>query len=151
MPLSDFRHCHRVRVRYGEVDQQGVVFNARYLDFGDIAITEYWRQVGFRFTGQDVMEFHVARAEVDFKKPIYPDSLIDLWTRTERFGNTSMTVVTEIHGAGQDDLLAVIRSVQVHVDLAQHKPMPIPQSVKDYFSSFDGQTDVVRTGEVAST
>jgi acyl-CoA thioester hydrolase len=150
MSLPDFRHCHRLRVRYGEVDQQGVVFNARYLDFGDIAVTEYWRQVGFRFSGQDVMEFHVARAEVDFKKPIYPDSLIDLWTRIERFGNTSMTVITEIHSAGKEELLAVIRSVQVHVDLAQHKPMPIPQAVKDQFSGFDAQADVVRTGDAAT-
>ena len=70
MPQSDFRHSHRLRVRYGEGDQQGVVFNARYLDYGDIAVTEYWRAVGFRFVGEDVMEFHVAHASVDFKKPI---------------------------------------------------------------------------------
>jgi acyl-CoA thioester hydrolase len=150
MSLSDFRHCHRIRVRYGEGDQQGVVFNARYLDYGDIAVTEYWRAVGFRFTGESVLEFHVARAEVDFKKPIYPDELIDLWTRTERFGSSSLTVVVEIHGAGKDDLRAVIREVQVHVDLAQHKPMPIPQEVKDKFLVFDARETVLQTGETAN-
>jgi acyl-CoA thioester hydrolase len=153
MPLTEFRHRHRLRVRYGEGDQQGVVFNARYLDYGDIAITEYWRAVGFRFVGEDVMEFHVARAEVDYKKPIRPDELIDLWTRTERVGNSSMTVLTEIHGArddGAEDLRAVIREVQVHVDLAQHAPMPIPDAVKARFLAFDARDGVVASGETAA-
>ena len=150
MPVTNFRHCHTIRVRYGEGDQQGVVFNARYLDYGDIAVTEYWRAVGFRFTGENVMEFHVARAEVDFKKPIYPDEMITLWTRTERIGNSSMTVLIEIHGArddGEDDLRAVIREVQVHVDLATHKPVPIPDTVRARFAAFDAREEVVWTGE----
>jgi acyl-CoA thioester hydrolase len=126
---------------------QRVVFNARYLDYGDIAVTEYWRAVGFRFTGGDAMEFHVARAEVDFRKPIGADEMIDLWTRTEKFGNSSMTVLTEIHGMGADDLRAVIREVQVHVDLAQHKSMPIPEAVKAQFREFDARSDVFVSGE----
>jgi acyl-CoA thioester hydrolase len=148
MPQSDFRFCHRIRVRYGEGDQQGVVFNARYLDYGDIAITEYWRAVGFRFVGADVMEFHVARAEVDYKKPIYPDEMIDLWVRTERIGNSSLTVLIEIHGANDDgveDLRAVIREVQVHVDLASHKPQAIPEAVKEKFRAFDTRETLLRT------
>ena len=150
MPQSDFRHSHRLRVRYGEGDQQGVVFNARYLDYGDIAVTEYWRAVGFRFVGEDVMEFHVAHASVDFKKPIRPDELIDLWTRTEKIGNTSMTTLVEIHGATADggaDLRATIREVQVHVDLSTHTPKPIPDSVKDQFRAFDARAETVFSGD----
>ncbi len=150
MPTSDFRHCHRIRVRYGEGDQQGVVFNARYLDYGDIAVTEYWRAVGFRFVGEGALEFHVAHAEVDYKKPILPDEMIDLWTRTERVGTTSLTVLVEIHGSsndGSEDLRAVIREVQVHVDLATHRPLPIPDNVKTCFQEFDARADTLATGE----
>jgi acyl-CoA thioester hydrolase len=140
--LREFRHRHRVRVRYGEGDQQGVVFNARYLDYGDIAVTEYWRAVGFRFTGAEALEFHVAHAAVDFKKPIRPDEMIDLWTRTEKLGNSSLTVLIEIHGAsdtGAEDLRAIVREVQVHVDLATHTPMPVPETVKAQFQAFDAR------------
>jgi acyl-CoA thioester hydrolase len=142
-----FRFCQRVRVRYGECDQQGVVFNARYLDYADLAITEYWRAVGFRFSGGEAMEFHVARAEVDFKAPIYPDEMIDLWVRTERIGNSSMKVLVEIHGVHQDeraDLRSVITEVYVHVDLALHKPQPIPDDVKRKFRDFDNRADLLR-------
>ncbi len=147
---ADFCHRHRIRVRYGEGDQQGVVFNARYLDYGDIAVTEYWRAVGFRFVGEDVMEFHVAHASVDFKKPIKPDEMIDLWTRTERLGNSSLTVLVEIHGAndeGRDDLRAVIREVQVLVDLATHNPKRLPEVVKQRFRDFDARETLLETGE----
>ena len=34
---------HRLRVRYHECDPQGVVFNANYLAYFDIALTELWR------------------------------------------------------------------------------------------------------------
>ena len=47
MSRSDFAFSHRFRVRWSEVDPQAVVFNARYLDYADIAITEYYREVGF--------------------------------------------------------------------------------------------------------
>ena len=148
MPFTDFKFCHRTRVRYGEVDQQGVVFNARYLDYGDIGITEYWRAVGFRFTDADAMEFHVARAEVDFKKPIYPDEVLNIWVRTERIGTSSMTVLIELHGAAagaEGDLRAIIREVQVHVDLATHRPVAIPDAVKARFMDFDARDGAVVT------
>ena len=152
MSLSDFRHRHRLRVRYGECDMQGVVYNARYLDYGDIAITEYWRAVGFCYIGEGAMEFHVANATVDFKKPIKPDEVLDMWTRTEKIGNTSLTVITEIHGArddGAEDLRSVIREVQVLVDLAEHRPLPLPEAVKAQFRTFDLRDAPVFSGEVS--
>jgi acyl-CoA thioester hydrolase len=149
MPLTDFRFIHRMRVRWSEVDPQGVVFNARYLDYGDIGVTEYWRAVGMRFDVAD-MQFHVAHAAVDFRKPIYPDELIDLHCRTEKIGTTSMTVLIEIHGAGADDLRAAIREVQVHVDLATHTPKPVPDAVRNRFLDFDNRTDPVLTGAITT-
>src|SRR3954469_4163727 len=37
----EFRH--HLRVRYGECDPQGIVFNANYLLYFDVAFTELWR------------------------------------------------------------------------------------------------------------
>ena len=144
--MTPFRFIHRMRVRWSEVDPQGVVFNARYLDYGDIGVTEYWRAVGFRFDVGDDMQFHVAHAAVDYKKPIYPDEMIDLHVRTEKIGNTSMTVLIEIRGSSADDLRATIRCVQVHVDLDGHKPKPVPESVRNRFLGFDQREDVLVTG-----
>ena len=35
---------HSLRVRYHECDPQGIVFNANYLAYHDIAVTELWRE-----------------------------------------------------------------------------------------------------------
>ncbi len=35
---------HELRVRYGECDPQGIVFNANYLLYFDVAFTELWRE-----------------------------------------------------------------------------------------------------------
>jgi acyl-CoA thioesterase FadM len=34
-----------VRVRFAECDAQNVVFNARYGDYVDVAVSEYYREV----------------------------------------------------------------------------------------------------------
>lgn len=148
--MEGFAFCYRFRVRWSEVDPQNVVFNARYLDYGDLGITEYWRAVDFRGDGgAGPMDFHVAHADVTYKKPIKSDEMIDIWCRIDRFGTTSMTVHMELHGADSagDDLRAIIREVQVNVDLATHSPKPIPEAVKDRFTAFDARSTPVRRGE----
>ena len=64
---------HRFRVRYSEVDPQSVVFNARYLDYADLIVTEYWRALDIHFSGGDAIEFHVVKALVEFRAPIRAD------------------------------------------------------------------------------
>ena len=141
MARSDFAFHHRLRVRWSETDAQGVVFNARYLDYADVAITEYWRAVKFRdFANGEPLEFHVKKATVTWFAPIKPDELIEVMARTVATGRTSMTQIVEIHGAtddGSDDLRATVDLVSVHVDLEVHRPIPLPSWVADIFAEFD--------------
>src|SRR3546814_1289282 len=108
MARSDFKFHVTKRVRYAEIDAQRVVFNSRYLEYFDIGITEYWRAAGVhdRWPGHSSPEFHVARAEVDYKVPILLDEEIDICVRASRVGTSSMTFLFELHGAGKDDLRA---------------------------------------------
>src|SRR3546814_1539001 len=80
MARIDFRFHVTKRVRYAEIDAQRVVFNSRYLEYFDIGITEYWRAAGVydRWPDHSSPEFHVARAEVDYKVPILLDEEIDI-------------------------------------------------------------------------
>lgn len=147
MPRADFAFHHPFRVRWSETDAQGVVFNARYLDYADIAITEYYRQVGLRDEYIDgSIEFHVRKAEVIFELPIMPDEMIEVMARTTRIGNSSMTQQVEIHGVrdtdgdgGADDLRASVELVYVHVDLETHRPLELPENLKEKFTAFDAR------------
>ena len=51
MPYVDFRHRLPLRVRWAEVDLQGVVFNGHYLAYCDVCVTEYWRAIGMTYPG----------------------------------------------------------------------------------------------------
>jgi len=140
MARSDFAHTHRLRVRWSEVDPQAVVFNARYLDYADVAITEYWRAI--RDAGlwpRGPIECHVAKAVVEYRKPIRADEEIDVMARTARIGTSSMTTLVEIHGAGQEDLRATIEVVAVHIDLSDHRPRPLPDTVRIALTAFDAK------------
>src|SRR5690606_20149900 len=43
MQQEDFRFSTSLRVRWAEVDMQGIVFNGHYLTYADVGITEYFR------------------------------------------------------------------------------------------------------------
>ena len=127
MPRSDFRFFHRLRVRYSEVDAQAVAFNARYLDYADLGIAEYFRALGIPIVpGPTTPEFHTARAAVDYKAPIRLDEEIDIGVRTARIGHTSVTFALELHGRDAEDLRAAIELVYVRVDLGTGKSRPVP-------------------------
>lgn len=139
MARSDFKFSVKKRVRYAEIDAQAVVFNSRYLEYFDIGITEYWRAAGVydRWPANSSPEFHVARAEVDYKVPILLDEEIDICVRASRVGKSSMTFLFELHGAGQDDLRASGQLINVHVAEAQGAPSPVPDEFLFLFEAFE--------------
>jgi acyl-CoA thioester hydrolase len=141
MAKKDYAFRYPMRVRWSETDAQGVVFNARYLDYADVAVTEYWRASEWRKIQPDEpFEFHIKKATVTWFAPIKPDEMIEVMCRTLATGRTSMTKMVEIHGYhddGRDDLRAEVELVSVHVDLATHRPQPIPSWVAEHFAAFD--------------
>jgi acyl-CoA thioester hydrolase len=142
MARTDFAFSTRVRVRYAEIDAQAVVFNSRYLEYADVAVTEYWRAAGLHANGDAwaALEFHVARALVEYKAPIRYDEEIDLYARTTRIGRSSLTTWVEIHGAEKtpdDDLRATIEIVNVNVDLNSGLSCRLPKWVGETLTKFD--------------
>jgi acyl-CoA thioester hydrolase len=57
-----------LRVRYGECDAQQVVFNARYADYIDIAMTEYFREAvgGFQYLLEQGLDNQVVSLHIDW-------------------------------------------------------------------------------------
>jgi acyl-CoA thioester hydrolase len=142
MARADFNFFTTMRVRYSEIDGQGVVFNAHYLTYFDVGHTEYMRAMNYDYsqavkdTGVD---FHLAKATVEFKAPIYFDAEIDVCVRVSRLGNSSMTLVFEIYKTGTEELLASGENIDVCVHLENHKPVPIPDAFRKAMQDFEGK------------
>lgn len=131
MGREGFDFSTRLRVRYSEIDGQKVVFNSRYLEYADVALSEYWRWLKLSQLPEWAgMEFHVARATVDFKAPFRYGDEIDAWVRTERIGNSSLTSRVELCHAETGVLHTVIDLIYVNVDLDAGTSSPVPQPVR---------------------
>ena len=97
MPERSF--VHRLRVRYGECDPQGWVFNANYLMYFDVGLTELWREALGPYnemierSGVDMV---VAEATIRYLAPARFDEELDVALRIERLGDTSMTTAIAV-------------------------------------------------------
>jgi acyl-CoA thioester hydrolase len=96
---------HELRVRYGECDPQGLVFNANYLLYFDVAFTELWREaVGpWQEMVQRGVDAVVAEANIDFRAPARFDDVLALQATVRRLGRTGVT--TEIDVVRDGELL----------------------------------------------
>jgi acyl-CoA thioester hydrolase len=131
MTRPGFTFSHRLRVRYAEIDGQKVVFNSRYLEYADVALSEYWRWLALAELPEwRTMEFHVARATVDYKAPFRYDDVFDAHVRTGRIGTSSVTSLIELVHADTGALHTMIELVHVNVDLDAGRSAPIPAAVR---------------------
>jgi acyl-CoA thioester hydrolase len=94
----DLRQClimpfsHSIRVRFGEVDVQGVVFNAHYLAYCDDAFDTWLHNAipeGLETHGVDVM---LKKATLDWSAPARMGDTIKLELSVSRWGQTSFEV-----------------------------------------------------------
>ena len=121
---------HRIRVRYSECDPQGVVFNANYFAYFDIALTELWREVagGYAEMMEDGLDMQVVEASARYKAPARFDDELDIDIEVTRLGTTSM--VTDLAIRRGDTLLVEGRLAHVFVDAKTLAKTPIPDRLR---------------------
>ena len=117
---------HGLRVRYAECDSLGVVFNAHYFAYFDIAITELWRAAIGRYdamldAGVDMV---VAEASARFLAPARFDEEIDLEAAIERLGTTSVTTRQRITRDRELLVDGITRHVFVAAGSSSKTPIP---------------------------
>lgn len=127
---------HELRVRYGECDPQGIVFNANYLLYFDVAFTELWREaVGpwqeMVARGIDAV---VAHAELDFRAPARNDDVLLLECRVVKLGRTSISTGIDVTRDGE--LLVGMNARHVCVSTETWEKIEVPDWVRDGLSRF---------------
>ncbi len=129
-------------MRYAEIDGQRIVFNSRYLEYADVAVTEFWEWTGIAEALPDVWpttEFNVRRTEIDYLKPFRLGDTIEAFVRIEKIGTTSLTKRFELAHAETGELHTVINMVSVHVDLETGRPVPLPDVIRTVLEALPAQ------------
>jgi len=138
--MTPFRYY--LRVRYGECDAQKVVFNARYGEYVDLAISEFIRALGFNQAGGPVdFDFQVVKQTTEWRASARFDDVLELSVQTKHIGNTSFTVLTEFRVAGEEKVRVTVETVYVNVDPNTLAKTPLSDRIRTALS--DGASGVV--------
>ena len=118
---------HSVDVRYGECDQQGVVFNAHYLAYIDTAMDHWMRSLdGLGWV--DSWDVMLKKSVITWHSPARWAELISIDCSVSRWGTTSFDVTYVLSVRDR----AVADAVVTYISVAQGSvsPTPIPEGVR---------------------
>ena len=120
----------RVRefVRWGDIDQAGIMCYGAYVRFFEIAETEFFRAVGFPYSKLfDRFDFWLPRVQLhfDFRHPALLDDLLEVEMWIGRIGTSSLRLEFSIHKV-DGEITADGYEVVVAIDRKTFQPMPVP-------------------------
>ena len=116
MKLNGFNFNFKIRVRWAEVDPQEIVFNAKYLEYAEITVSEYYRNLGitlYNKTNREYFDTALVKATIEFKKSAKVEDILHIFSRITKIGKTSITQEIEIYNAGTKEHLTSIELIYV--------------------------------------
>jgi acyl-CoA thioester hydrolase len=132
----------RLRVRYAETDQMGVVYHSNHLIWFEVGRVELMRQMGFSYRDmerEDGLYIAVAEAKCRYRAPVYYDEevVVRTWLKTVR---ASVIVFNyELARAETGALLAEGETVHIVTDSAM-KVSALPQKYLHVFRTAVGRS-----------
>jgi acyl-CoA thioester hydrolase len=140
-PMTEDRRTFttRLRVRTYELDINGHVNNAVYLNWAEQIATEHVEAAGF---GQTWMQPHnaawvVRRHEITYRRPaIYGDELL-LTTHAESIRGARGIRKTTITRVADSEIIADLHTEWVWVRLSDGRPTRVPDELVQFFNADD--------------
>lgn len=114
-----------LRVRYGECDAQGVVFNARWGDYVDVAVTELCRAIFGSTDAAVAGEWQLVKQTLQWRGSARYDDVLEIRVETRAIGTTSFTIASEFRRHGADAVLATAETVYVMIDPVARTKVPV--------------------------
>lgn len=138
--MSEFHFYHPIEVRYGDLDPQGHVNNAKFLTYFEQARLAYWVQLGLFSKDQSFMELGIILADVHitYLAPVYYGQNIKVGVRVSKLGNKSMTWEQNVVDADTGKELAKGEVIIVAYDYKEEKTISVPQEWKEKIAQFEG-------------
>ena len=138
--MSDYRFYHPIEVRYGDLDPQGHVNNAKHLTYFEQARIAYLMELGLFTKDQSFMEIGVIVADIHitYHSTTHYGDPIKVGAKVTKIGNKSMTVEQCIMNADTGKVMASGEVVLVTFDYEGLKTIPVPDDWKKKLSEFEG-------------
>ncbi len=123
---------YRIRIRYSDTDQMGVVYYANYLNFMEIGRTEFLRSFGITYKQIEEKDFYlpVVEANCKYKKPALYDDLILVRSMLIYIKKSSVKFEYTIKNETDDSLIALGFTTHATTNKSG-KVIPFPEDVKN--------------------
>lgn len=133
-----FRYSALARVGFSDTDAQGVVYYGRYMPFFDLARVEYQRHLGLAIHALGERQFVMRAVTVEYHAPARFDDLLEVFVRTKRIGQSSITTAYAAHRLEDDALMCAAEQTLVLIDVAERRPTAIPEELRSPVRAFEG-------------
>ena len=131
----------RLRVRYAETDQMGVVYHANHFIWFEVGRVELLRQLGFSYKDmerEDGCFIAVVDARCRYKAPVHYDDEVIVCTYLKHVREKVIRFGYELRGAETGELLAEGETTHI-VANAQMKPRALPEKYMNVFRAAVGR------------
>jgi len=138
--MEEYHFIYPIQIRYGDIDPQWHVNNARYLTYLDLARIHYWKNLGL-WDGESFADLNLVLADIhiSYMRSITIRDSIQVRMGISSIGNKSLRFEYFIEPIDRQFIFARADSVNVAYDYRQQKSYPIPQAWRDKISAFEGK------------
>ena len=143
MDPSQFKYKIPLRVRNYEVDWQGIVHNANYLLYFEIARVEYLKNLGVKVdinTIQHDSKVVLVRNEINYRSPARFDDELEVYSRISFIKNTSFAFEGLLVQAKTQRLVAENIAVHVWLDPRTDEPTRVSDEFRNAVQRFEGNS-----------
>jgi len=130
----------RIRVRYAETDQMGIVYHSNHFIWFEVGRVELMRQLGFTYKEmerEDGCFIAVADARCRYKAPVLYDDEVVVRTWLKNVRDKLIHFGYELLRAESGELLAEGETTHIVAD-AQMKPRALPEKYMKVFRAAAG-------------
>jgi acyl-CoA thioester hydrolase len=131
----------RLRVRYAETDQMGVVYHSNHLIWFEVGRVELMRQMGFSYRDmerEDGRFIAVAEVKCRYRAPAFYDEEVIVRTRLKKVRESVIVFSYELTRAETGTLLAEGETIHVVTD-SNMKVSALPDKYLDVFRAAAGK------------
>lgn len=137
--MSEYKFFHPTEVRYGDLDPQGHVNNAKYLTYFEQARIHYLMQLGLFGRDQSFMEVGliIADIHITYHAPTHYSDEIKIGVKTAKIGNKSMSIDQCVMDSQSGEIKASGTVIAVAFDYKEQKTIPVPENWKTTINIFE--------------
>jgi len=145
--MREYRYHHMIEVRYGDLDPQGHVNNAKFFTYVEQARISYVIHLGL-WEGKSFFDigFILAEARLTFNSAIHFGQKPQVNVRVSRMGKKSLTMEYLLLDAESGEKFASGESILVTYDYRSQTTIPIPDRWRKVIAEFEGIPEDVISG-----